>query len=308
MDALYFCEVVLDALTPAENNREMFDTRSSLRHHARVVAMRSPRRRTVRLIGLALLALMRFDGVHASAGQTGTAPAVPVLVELFTAEGCSSCPPADVLLEKMIEAQPASGAEIVALGQHVDYWNQSGWKDRFSSAAFTKRQQLYGAHFRNEDIYTPQMVVDGEAGFVGTDVAAARRAIEHAISVPHGIVHLSLDPLPRDKAAIAVLIDVSGLPGLGRDDPADLIVAVTEDRLRTEVKHGENQGRTLTHAAVVREMRTVGDVTAADGSARATIAVFADWRRENLKIISFVQQRRSRRVLATAALRLDSRQ
>jgi hypothetical protein len=94
----------------------------------------------------------------------------------------------------------------------------------------------------------------------------------------------------------------------GRDDPADLIVAVTEDRLRTEVKHGENQGRTLTHAAVVRRMQTVADVTAANLSARATIAVAADWRRENLKIVCFVQQRRSRRVLATAALPLATPQ
>jgi hypothetical protein len=258
-----------------------------------------------RLISLALLALIRFDAAHASAGQADTAGAVPVLVELFTAEGCSSCPPADVLLEKIIESQPAIGAEIVALGQHVDYWNQSGWKDRFSSAAFTRRQQLYASHVGNDNVYTPQMVVDGEAAFVGTDIAAARAAIEHAITVPHGTVQLSLDPSSRDRGTITVSIEVRGLSTLERDDSADLIVAVTEDRLRTEVKRGENQGRSLTHAAVVREMHTVSDMTAADRSARTTIALAADWRRENLKIVSFVQQRRSRRVLATAVLPLE---
>src|SRR5882672_9846675 len=169
------------------------------------------------LAGIAFMALMPVvDADHSRAGQTGTAGAVPVLVELFTAEGCSSCPPADVLLEKMIEAQPASGAQ-------------------------------------SNDTYTPQLVVDGGAAFVGTDIAAARAAIEHAITVRHGTVRLSLDPSAGGKGKVAVSIEVSGLVALDRDDPADLIVAVTEDRLRTDVKHGENEGRTLTHAAVVRD-------------------------------------------------------
>jgi hypothetical protein len=244
----------------------------------------------------------------ALANESAASPeaGVPVLVELFTAEGCSSCPPADTLLEKMIEAQPASGAEIVALGEHVDYWNQSGWKDRFASAAFTRRQQLYAAHAGQDDTYTPQMVVDGEAAFVGTDIAAARAAIEHAITVAHGRMQLTVDPSSRGKDKVAVSIEVSGLPALERDDPADIVVAVTEDRLRTEVKRGENQGRTLTHAAVVRELHTVAEAGAPGQSARATIALAADWRREHLKIVSFVQQRRSRRVIATAVVPVES--
>jgi hypothetical protein len=267
--------------------------------------MRLHRRSALWSVSLALLTLAPFDAARPRAERAGAA-AVPVLVELFTAEGCSSCPPADVLLEKMIEAQPASGAEIVALGEHVDYWNQSGWKDRFSSAAFTKRQQLYAARAGKDDTYTPQMVVDGVAAFVGTDIAAARAAIEHAITVAHGSVHLIVDPSSRGKDKVAVSIEVSGLSGLERDDPADIVIAVTEDRLRTEVKRGENQGRTLTHAAVVRELHTVAEVAGPDQSARATIAVAADWRREHLKIVSFVQQRRSRRVIATAAVPLEN--
>ena len=268
--------------------------------------MQSPGRSASWLIGLGLLALMRFDATHASAGQAGTAGAVPVLVELFTAEGCSTCPPADVLLEKMIDAQPAKGAQIVALGEHVDYWNQLGWKDRFSSATFTKRQQLYAAHAGSDDVFTPQMVVDGEAAFVGTDIAALRRAIEHAMAMPHGTVRLTLDPSQREKGKIAVSIEVTDLPARGRDDQADIIVAVTEDGLRTEVKRGENHGRTLTHAAVVRAIQTVADVTAAGRTARATFPIAADWRRENVKIIGFVQERRSRRVIATAVVPLES--
>src|SRR5689334_16979968 len=102
-----------------------------------------------------LLALLTVTSLSMATG-TPAAPgaAVPVLVELFTAEGCSSCPPADTLLEKMIEQQPAAGAEIVALGEHVDYWDRLGWKDRFSSAALTSRQQKYAERSTGSDIYT----------------------------------------------------------------------------------------------------------------------------------------------------------
>jgi hypothetical protein len=89
------------------------------------------------------------------------APPTPILIELFTSEGCSDCPAADVLLDKLVAAQPVAGAEIIALEQHVDHWDRLGWNDRFSSAAFTNRQQVYGARFGTNNIYTPQMVVDG---------------------------------------------------------------------------------------------------------------------------------------------------
>jgi len=224
---------------------------------------------------------------------------VPVLVELFTAEGCSSCPPADTLLEKLIESQPAAGAEIVALGEHVDYWDRLGWKDRFSSAALTSRQQKYADRSKGSDIYTPQMVVDGRDAFVGSDVNAARRAIERAIAAPHGVVRLALDL--ADSSVVHVTATVSGLPPASPGDRADLIVAVTEDRLRTDVKRGENQGRTLSHAAVVRDLRTVAEALGASSSADAKIKLASDWVRLHLKIVAFVQERSSRRVLATAA-------
>jgi hypothetical protein len=251
-----------------------------------------------------LLVAPRMDATP-SRDQTGMVPAVPVLVELFTAEGCSSCPPADVLLDKMLESQPAAGAFLVGLGEHVDYWNQLGWKDRFSSGAFTKRQQQYAARSGTDNVYTPEMVIDGGDGFVGTDIDAARRAIEHAVAMPHGDMRVGTDPQSSDKSKFAVVIEIRKLPVPADDDPADLLVAVTEDGLRTEVKRGENHGRTLTHAAVVREMVTVAPVTGAGGPVRATLRMDADWRRDALKIVAFVQQRRSRRVIATAALPIE---
>jgi len=227
------------------------------------------------------------------------APSTPVLVELFTSEGCSDCPPADTLLQKLIEAPPA-GAEIIGLGQHVDYWDRLGWKDRFSSAALTDRQRLYADRFSNESIYTPQMVVDGRVEFVGSDAGAARKAVERALVTPHGIVRIAIEPVVANRIAVSVAVD--NLPG-DRTDRADILVAVTEDRLRTEVTRGENHGRTLAHAAVVRSMTTIGDAVEG-GRARADIPIGSDWRRDHLKVIAFVQARRSRSILASATVPL----
>ena len=279
------------------------------------------------------------------------APPTPILVELFTSEGCSDCPPADALLEKLIAGQPASGVAIIGLGQHVDYWNRLGWKDRFSSAALTERQQLYQARFRTESIYTPQMVVDGRVELVGSDTNAARRAIERASTWPHGVVRIDIDsdgarPFPasarsRDQPAppgladqpapgrqdrrgdvgrpfqgrrdsvddpksVALQVTVSDLPRLGRGDRADIVVAVTEDHLRSDVKRGENHGRTLAHAAVVRYLAAIGQA-AYNGvsSARADIPLAADWQRDQLKVVAFVQELRGRTILASASVSLQ---
>jgi hypothetical protein len=232
-----------------------------------------------------------------SNAQSPAGQAVPVLVELFTAEGCSTCPPADNLLAGMIASQPASGVFIVGLGEHVDYWDRLGWKDRFSSEAFTRRQQLYADRFKNESVYTPQMVVDGQTAFVGSDLEAARRAIERAAGLPHGVVRMEIDTSVRNRVAITV---TPGNLRASPDDHADIVVALIEDGLQTEVKRGENKGRTLTHAAVVREMVTA---RAADdgGAARVVITIAQDWRRERMRAVVFVQERTSRRVLATAS-------
>ena len=247
--------------------------------------------------GLAFLLIVSAAFANGSAASPEAA--VPVLVELFTAEGCSSCPPADTLLEKMLEAQPAAGAQIVALGEHVDYWDRLGWKDRFSSAAFTARQQRYAARSKNQDVYTPQMVVDGQEAFVGSDLNAARRAIERAIAAPHGVVRVAFDmSIPK---VIGLTVGVSNLPAVSPGDRADIVVAVTEDRLQTDVKRGENQGKKLTHAAVVRDFRTAAEAPGASGSADVKIKLEPEWVRAHLKVVAFVQERGSRRVLASSA-------
>jgi hypothetical protein len=223
-----------------------------------------------------------------------------VLVELFTSEGCSSCPPADALLQKLVETQPVQGAEIIALGQHVDYWDQLGWRDRFSSAALTSRQQQYGRVLRVESIYTPQMIVDGQRELVGNDASAAERAVAAAASSPHATVSMTIEPLGADR--IGVSVAAAELPKLTRGDRADIVMAVIEDGLSSQVRAGENSGRRLTHAAVVRVMTAIGD--AAASPARAGVAIGPGWQREHVHVVAFVQERGSRRVLGAAAMRL----
>src|SRR5215470_16941428 len=112
--------------------------------------------------------------------ETPDVPRTPIVVELFTSEGCSSCPPADAFLAQLEARQPVVGAEVIAIEEHVDYWDQLGWRDPFSSADWTERQRKYAAVLGNGNIYTPQMVVNGSVEFVGSRERSGRSAIDQA--------------------------------------------------------------------------------------------------------------------------------
>jgi hypothetical protein len=213
-----------------------------------------------------------------------------VIVELFTSEGCSSCPPADAVLERL-----EAGGGAIVLGEHVTYWDRLGWKDRFSAEAFTLRQEEYVRGFRIDSAYTPQMVVNGEAEFVGSDEGRARQEILKAAREPKAKLELS-----RDDGG--VLVKVSGVPAAAKG--ADVILAVTETRLDTDVHGGENGGHKLRHTGVVRSMTTVGrvDAKAGDYSARARYRLEPSWKRENLKVVVFLQDRTSKKIWGAAAI------
>src|SRR6266446_3410198 len=176
------------------------------------------------------------------------APRSPVLVELFTSEGCSSCPPADALLERLDRSQQLSGADLIVLSEHVDYWNDIGWKDPYSSHEYSERQSAYAAQFGLGSIYTPQMVVDGQFEFVGSDERRAKLAIENATKVMKTPVSIS-SSLVHEKTAI-LHIETGPLPSSITAERASVFLAIADDIDKSYVSRGENAGRTLTHVAV----------------------------------------------------------
>jgi hypothetical protein len=216
-----------------------------------------------------------------------TMVAAAVLVELFTSEGCSSCPPADAVLAELHREQPVSGVQLVVLSEHVDYWNSLGWKDPFSDARFSARQEEYGSR-----IYTPQVVVDGQVDVLGSNQRAIERAAKKVAAQPHGVLGLV-------RTAQGVKATATGLPGHG---DARVMVAVVEDGLVSKVERGENAGRTLTHSAVVRSLREVGRIPAdaSQWSAEVSVPTDISWKRPRLVV--FVQDAASRRILASGAL------
>lgn len=172
-----------------------------------------------------------------------------VIVELFTSQGCSSCPPADALLAAL-DKDP----NVVVLSEHVDYWNYLGWRDPFSSSAFSERQQRYARRFGIEGPYTPQMVVDGRAQFVGSDGRQARSSIADAGRTAKALVVVTREGETVRVAAPALAAD-------GKAKSAELWVAIVRPEGKAEVPRGENAGRTLRHVAIVRSLAKAGVAT-----------------------------------------------
>lgn len=212
-----------------------------------------------------------------------------VLIELFTSQGCSSCPSADKTLAFLEKEQPYGGAEVITLALHVDYWNYLGWKDEFSSAAFSARQNDYTNKLKIDTNYTPQMIVDGRTQFVGSDSGKAMNAIMEAAKSPKAKVEISGD---LDK----LKIDVSDIP---KHKNAGVFLAVAESNLASNVKRGENSGKFLEHTSVVRELKEIGEISSSDArfSNETSVKILPEWKRENVKIVVFVQENESRKIL-----------
>jgi hypothetical protein len=242
--------------------------------------------------------------------QSAAAPAVakPVIVELFTSEGCSSCPPADALLQRLEAQQPVAGATIVGLEEHVDYWNHDGWSDPFSSSQWTQRQVDYGAKFRN-DAYTPQMVVNGQSQFVGNNGQEAELEIDKAARRVKADIAITSEASSAARRA-HFSVTVGKLTGTQNGDVAEVWLAVAEDGLHSAVSRGENAGRELTHIATLRSLQKIG-VAGAGGaspafSADRDINISPNWVPANLHVIIFVQMKKSREILGAASTKIKS--
>ena len=172
-----------------------------------------------------------------------------VLVELFASEGCSSCPPADDLLRQMTAYARSSGKRIYTLSFQVDYWNNLGWTDPFSSPQFSQRQQQY-SNFLPGGVYTPEMVINGKEAFVGSDEGKAKQYIDHYLSIPsENNITLDLDQSGNDLKINYTCTH--------QNDKSVLNFALVERGLESHVTAGENNGRTLEHDNVVREFKII---------------------------------------------------
>jgi hypothetical protein len=253
---------------------------------------------------LALLSAAAWVGSGESASVQG-ADATPVLVELFTSEGCSSCPPADRLLQKL-DAQPLPGAQMIVLSEHVDYWNHIGWKDPYSDHSYSERQSAYARRFALGSVYTPQMVVDGSTEFTGSDSGLADKAFARELGAPRIPVRLS--SISTDASNILhAHIEVGALASTFGSPQAEVYVAVALNRAESQVSSGENAGHRLAHVAVVRSLTKIGvlkqgQVLAQDFQLKLDPG--SDPR--NLRLIAFVQEPRQGRVLGAAAMLVDT--
>ena len=236
-----------------------------------------------------------------------TSVRAPVLLELFTSEGCSSCPPADALLARLEEQQPVAGADIIALEEHVDYWDHQGWVDPFSSGQSTQRQQAYALGFADRGVYTPELVVNGRSGFVGSHESNAYRAIASAVAQPRTDISVSLlSSEKRDHERLRV--EVGKLQGAQPGDIAEVWLAVTETALHSAVKGGENAGQDLHHAPVVRWLHKAGatNINAEPSfTGESDLKLDSAWKRKNLRVVAFVQEKRSRHILGAALVRVE---
>ena len=217
------------------------------------------------------------------------------VVELFTSEGCSSCPPADAALMDLVEHAQRDGLPVYALSFHVDYWNRLGWKDPFSAAAWSERQGAYSAK-TGDGTYTPQCVVNGTHSFVGS------RSTELNAEVNKAIAGSSGDLIEFEAHRTDAVITVSySMPSTAAGK--ELMVALVESGLSSEVRRGENGGRHLAHVNVVRELkRLVITDTARSGTVTLSASALKD--SGNAQVILFVQERGQGAITGAASKKL----
>lgn len=221
--------------------------------------------------------------------------AQPVLVELFTSEGCSDCPPADALLEKLDSRQPVPGAQTIVLSEHVTYWNHQGWSDPFSFDTIDQHQEDYVREFSLPSPATPQFVVDGAAQVAGADASKLALEIIRAAAKPKPEVRIGDAHFASDGTIDFSVKRPTGQKGC-------LVAAVAEDATQSHVARGENAGRTLHYVAVVRTFKEFGS-SALDGRSlhlSGSNLQRAEKDGEPMRLVVFLVNRSSGQVLAVA--------
>ncbi|HYV94189.1 MAG TPA: DUF1223 domain-containing protein [Chitinophagales bacterium] len=238
------------------------------------------------VLALGIFGFMKITGNENHVLQPANENGIAV-IELFTSEGCSSCPPADELLSDLKTTM--AGKNVFLLAFHVDYWNYLGWKDRFSDAAFSKRQSHY-ADVLHAEVYTPQMIVNGETVFVGSKRSEAIDAIGVALKNPATTKIQFQNGYEKDEEQVKVQFNIL-TESHGDDDLKDevLNIALVQKEAASEVARGENGGKKLHHGNVVRSFISIG----ASHEGSAEISVPSELRNQTVTIVCYTQNKNS---------------
>lgn len=246
-----------------------------------------------------LLLLLCAAGQSQAPAARSSKQLTPVLIELFTSEGCSSCPPADAFLSQMDSSQPIPGAQAIVLSEHVDYWNHDGWADPFSSSFFTERQENYVRALQGSSPYTPQMIVNGNAEVLLSEPARLKQTFLNAAKSPR--LPVSISTLTIESGSPPTLHAHIDVDGASASQSADVFAVVALNQAESQVLHGENGGRHLSHTAVALDLVRIGRLEKGkpfshDFQTRLKPGVDPD----NLRLIVFVQDPGPGQVLGAA--------
>ena len=236
---------------------------------------------------------------QAAPAEVSSTDVHPILVELFTSEGCSSCPPADALLETMDASQPVPGAQLIVLSEHVDYWDRDGWKDPNSSPALTERQSDYVHVLGLKTAYTPQMIVDGTRELRVGDRQQISNVFQDAVAAPKVPVRIGAVGVEAGNPSV-LRTHIETDSNFDKHN-ADVYVAVALDRVESQVLHGENGGRHLTHVAVVQQITKIGRLQKGKSFGQdVQLKLKPSTDPGNLRLIVFVQESGPGRLLGAA--------
>ncbi len=217
------------------------------------------------------------------------------IVELYTSEGCSSCPPADLLLRQLTENARKEKLPVYTLSFHVDYWNRLGWEDPFSQAQFTERQRHYAKVNRSSNVYTPQFIINGESAFAGYRFDLLEKTISGSLKTKASAsVNLEIERLDKETLDLHYAVESASRNDL-------LQVAVVERNLKIPILHGENAGKTLEHDNVVRILKTV---TVGKGEGQMKLTLLPSINLANSSVIAYVQNAKTMAITGATAVDL----
>lgn len=256
-----------------------------------------------KIFAIQFLLLCLSSGCFGQTRRTAALGPTPILVELFTSEGCSSCPPVDKFVQQLDASQPVPGAQLIVLSEHVDYFNHEGWTDPYSSRWVTDRQFGYVHLLRLDNAYTPQIIVDGTSVLHLDDPHQMKQVFQKATLTPTIPIHLdSVSNDAKDQNVLQLHVGIDGAP---EKRNVGIYLAVALDHATSQVLHGENGGQSLTHVAVLQSLKKVGQLRRGDTfNQDITVKLKRRTDPRNIRIVVFLQEDGPGRVLGAAMTKL----